>query len=185
MLPRLVTRAMNRSVHPSILYYKCPDCPETVRDEYICITPDLKHDSAAVHTFQEEIENVCKVKVSRNIYQSDGCSSQYKSIKPFYRLSNMPVHILLHISSQTNTASYTNNISFSKNHKVQTWLLPTTEFTGFFFFSVWSSAAGSSLTVWPTLGHFYVSLQSGIFINNYDHFLCPLHQPCHFSVNGT
>ena len=79
------------TLHPTVAYYKCKSCPETVMESLVFISNDLKHDHHAVHHFNKMTMNHLQkergLKVRKLIQWSDGCASQYKSKGPFADLA--------------------------------------------------------------------------------------------------
>ena len=54
------------TVHPVVCYYKCPRDNGTVRDKYICLSSDLKHDNCAVKQFVAKVNQCLQKKVEIN-----------------------------------------------------------------------------------------------------------------------
>ena len=83
------------TLHPVIMYYHCPKgCGEVVVDEFMCVSPDLLHDSHAVHTYiRKAIDHLQNYNIATNklFIFSDNCASQYKSCKAFEKLHNMGI----------------------------------------------------------------------------------------------
>jgi hypothetical protein len=87
------------TIHPIVTYRKCDrtlcrekECGESVREEYVAVSNDLVHDFAAVAAFEAAMEENMENRgifsgKERLIIFSDGASSQYKSKKPFFSLS--------------------------------------------------------------------------------------------------
>ena len=77
------------TIHLVVTYYKCPKekCDQTVREDFICITPDLKHDHFAVKEFEEGVtfflETERGLAIETKTQYTDGCASQYKSVNAF------------------------------------------------------------------------------------------------------
>ena len=78
------------TIHPIVCYYKCT-CSETIRNDVIVISPDLKHDRHAVKAFEKVassyIHNERKINFDRKIQFTDGAASQYKSTFAFHDVS--------------------------------------------------------------------------------------------------
>ena len=80
------------TMHPIAVTFRCPEknCNDLVTLEIVCFTEDLKHDSYAVNTFEEAVEQYLHssgVPV-KFIYQwSDNCTKEYKSKYAFDFLS--------------------------------------------------------------------------------------------------
>ena len=79
------------TLYPTVSYYKCVDCNETVTESMVFISPDLVHDVHAVSKFtdkvSEHIEVVRKIVVHKEVQFTDGCISQFKSKRPFKDVS--------------------------------------------------------------------------------------------------
>ncbi|XP_070201835.1 uncharacterized protein [Littorina saxatilis] len=69
------------TIHPVVAYYVCPDDKEIMRESFICVSSDLKHDANAVQHFQLTVIRELLGRglvIEKVIHFSDGCSSQYK-----------------------------------------------------------------------------------------------------------
>ena len=77
------------TIHPIVTYYKCPaeSCSESVREDFVCITSDLKHDHLAVKEFEKAVtyylENERGLNIQQKVQFTDGCAGQYKSVNAF------------------------------------------------------------------------------------------------------
>ena len=79
------------SLHPTVAYYKCKLCPDTVVESLVFISNDLKHDHHAVHRFNQitvkHLQEERGLDLKKLIQWSDGCAAQYKSKGPFADLA--------------------------------------------------------------------------------------------------
>ena len=82
---------MQATLHPIVCYYQCLHCDSCVTESIVIISNDLIHDSVAV----KEFTKVACVNLKRKLPNlqlmtqfTDGCSSQYKSKKPFTDIQN-------------------------------------------------------------------------------------------------
>ena len=70
-----------------VLYYRCPDCPETVEESIVFITSDLEHDAhvadKAYTMMLNHLKNERRFVPSHHVKCTDGCSTQFKSKVPF------------------------------------------------------------------------------------------------------
>ena len=89
-------------VHPIVTYYRCPKDDSTVKEDLVFLSDDIKHDSAAVRTFQKlaysHLKDQRLLDIQEAVEFTDGCAGQYKSKEPFYDISESrdvlgcPVH---------------------------------------------------------------------------------------------
>ncbi|CAG2221681.1 unnamed protein product [Mytilus edulis] len=81
------------TVHPSICYYKCKTCSETVKEDIVMLSGDLKHDFYAVSTFirkaNEHLIQKRGLTIDHHIQFSDGCAGQYKSKNAFEGIADI------------------------------------------------------------------------------------------------
>ena len=81
------------TLHPVIMYFKCPrGCGELVADEFMCISPDLMHDSLAAHRYlREGIKHLQanEIPIEKGYFFSDNCTSQFKCYKVFQLMSKL------------------------------------------------------------------------------------------------
>ena len=79
------------TVHPTVCYYGCQQCGETVTESLVFISDDDKHDYNAVHTFatigHTHLAQNRSLTISKYIQFTDGCASQYKSKFSFLDIS--------------------------------------------------------------------------------------------------
>ena len=71
------------TVHPIVSYYRCPsNCGETVQEDIIFISPDLRHDSCMVELCSSEalshLRRERNLEVRHVIEFSDTCAAQYR-----------------------------------------------------------------------------------------------------------
>ena len=76
------------TVHPCVLHYKCPSCPEQVTDYLLFFSDDMVHDAHIVQIIQRRTVDHLKslIALDKVVIFSDGAASQYKSKLPFYYL---------------------------------------------------------------------------------------------------
>jgi len=74
------------TVHPVVTYYRCK-CGDSIREESIIISDDLKHDSSAVDCFERKVDThleTCHgLNLRRKVQFTDGAASQYKGKTAF------------------------------------------------------------------------------------------------------
>ena len=79
------------TLHPTVVYYKCPQCDSTVQEACVFISSDLKHDASAVAQFNDRMIKYLKdrhnIIIEHHVQFSDGAASQYKGKTSFYYLS--------------------------------------------------------------------------------------------------
>ena len=76
------------TIHPLVLIFSRNSAVQ--RDSVVLLTEDLKHDSAAVYVFVQQLAQHLRLKhphITEILFWSDGCSSQYKSKIPFYNIA--------------------------------------------------------------------------------------------------
>lgn len=80
------------TIHPAIVYYRCPDCQDFVEECCDIVSEDLTHDAHAVNVFLHRIfahlKDVRGLTINKAYIMSDGCASQYKSKVPFSDAAN-------------------------------------------------------------------------------------------------
>jgi hypothetical protein len=79
------------SIFNQVSYYKCPQCEETVEESSVFLSDDLNHDTHFIKTCSSVyLQHLKKsgVDIEHEVIFSDGCTSQFKSKKPFLVVSN-------------------------------------------------------------------------------------------------
>ena len=78
------------TIHPFVMYFKCPETNELSHSSYACISDHMVHDTNTVYCFLSVlINNQIKVShpfIEKIYYFSDGCAAQYKNYKNFTNL---------------------------------------------------------------------------------------------------
>lgn len=79
------------TVHPIVTYYTCPKDHGRVKEDIVFLSDNIKHDSAAVSTFQKlaysHLKDERNLDIQEVVVFTDGNSGQYKSIGPFNDIS--------------------------------------------------------------------------------------------------
>jgi hypothetical protein len=73
----------------SVSLYKCPKCNEHVQESTVFLSDDLLHDAHLVRTandLQHQKWKEANLNFEKQVFFSDGCSSQFKSKIPFFLL---------------------------------------------------------------------------------------------------
>lgn len=73
-------------VHPTVTYYACQVCPETVLELLVYISDDRVHNFNAIFWFtQLAVDHLCTIRgLDINVIQwTDGCALRYKLKGPF------------------------------------------------------------------------------------------------------
>lgn len=85
------------TVHPIVSYYKCL-CGDSVREESIVISDDLKHDASAVDLFETRVDAHLKTNrgltLERKVQFTDGAASQYKGKTAFSYLAKKSTKVI-------------------------------------------------------------------------------------------
>ena len=78
------------TIHPLVTYYRCRDDGLIIKESFIAISDDLKHDCHAVYTFMARVITMLRSRgqnFNKVIQFSDGCTGQYKGKTAFLDLS--------------------------------------------------------------------------------------------------
>ena len=79
------------TVHPTVTYYACQLCPETVTESLVFVSDDRIHDFHAVFRFTQlavdHLRTARGLEINNIIQWTDDCASQYKSKGPFADVS--------------------------------------------------------------------------------------------------
>ncbi|KAJ8043475.1 hypothetical protein HOLleu_10573 [Holothuria leucospilota] len=79
------------TIHPVVTSYKCGECPATVTECIIIISPDNKHDHDEVHAYMDlvsiHLQQKRALQVDTTVRFSDGCACQYKSRGPLAEIA--------------------------------------------------------------------------------------------------
>ena len=81
------------TVHPIILNYNCPECPDSIVEECVdIISDDLVHDAHAFQYFlqviHQHLTTTQLINIEEYVIASDGCAGQYKCKTAFMDVSN-------------------------------------------------------------------------------------------------
>ena len=79
------------TIHPTVMFYSCPECGSSVTDSIVYLSDVLKHDAHFVNfTTLHAIDHLKEIGQFSNVeIFSDGCAGQYKSKIPFWYLSQL------------------------------------------------------------------------------------------------
>lgn len=81
------------TVHPVVTYYRCPKDNEVIKEDvvYNILSSDIKHDVAAVLSFQlvvnDHLVKKRQLRIEHQVQFTDGCAAQYKSSSCFQDIS--------------------------------------------------------------------------------------------------
>jgi hypothetical protein len=88
------------TLHPTVAYYRCPECEEPMHESFVFISEDHKHDHHAVHHFTTLVNEQLLSRgltIETEIQFSDGAPTQYKSKINFVDMSLCQEEIGFHV----------------------------------------------------------------------------------------
>lgn len=74
------------TIHPTVMFYSCPECGSSVTDSIVYLSDVLKHDAHFVNfTTLHAIDHLKEIEQFSNVeIFTDGCAGQYKSKIPLW-----------------------------------------------------------------------------------------------------